>query len=118
MARPVKKLDPEVAKKYEEWGHPGDPIEGSKFYRGYCVGCGEPIRVILPKAPSSCDECMPDCDGDVIIRHDEVPNVVDGHGTGEDDSGCDQQSEWEIQEIPRSDYQYHGPNPWWNPHGD
>lgn len=34
-----------------EWpnGEPGSPIHGSQFYRGYCPGCGAPMRVIDPK---------------------------------------------------------------------
>ena len=31
-----------------QYGAPGSPIPGSRLYRGYCVGCGEPIRVVDP----------------------------------------------------------------------
>ena len=32
--------------KYRRWGLPGSRIEGSRYYRGYCILCGEPVRTV------------------------------------------------------------------------
>ena len=32
----------------KQFGSPGSPVAGSVYYRGYCPGCGEPIRVNDP----------------------------------------------------------------------
>jgi ribosomal protein S27E len=47
-----------------EWVAPdgtraGDKIPNSKFFRAFCVGCGQPIRVASEKVLSSeCNECF------------------------------------------------------------
>ena len=41
----------------------GDKIEGSRFYRAFCLRCNEPMRVpestILSGIPTFCEQCHP-----------------------------------------------------------
>lgn len=41
----------------------GDKIQGSQFYRDFCPGCGDPVRVTKDKLKTSkkvwCEECSP-----------------------------------------------------------
>lgn len=38
-------VDAHGVQLYERYGWPGSEVPGSKYYRGYCMMCGEPIRV-------------------------------------------------------------------------
>ncbi len=44
------------------YGMPGTEISGSKYYRGYCAVCREPIRVMnkgkAVVGACSCDSCV------------------------------------------------------------
>jgi hypothetical protein len=39
----------------------GEKIEGSRYYRDFCAGCGEPMRVVRvdPNIPPYCEQCSP-----------------------------------------------------------
>lgn len=68
----------------------GDPIPGSRLFRAYCAGCGEPIRVTgeALKHPSlcRCEHCGPrrPTRGHVMHRGvgfdaQDVPEIDDGN---------------------------------------
>lgn len=48
---------------YAKYGRPWTQIPGSRFYRAYCPGCGDPVRVTFEKADKRisvwCEECSP-----------------------------------------------------------
>jgi len=52
-----------------KWGEPGSEIPGSKYVRGYCVACGEPIRAVDAANPGRCVKCQ-------RIFHDEMRRKV------------------------------------------
>lgn len=35
----------------------GDRIPGSRLFRAFCEGCGEPMRVADPDSHPDCEEC-------------------------------------------------------------
>ena len=41
-----------------KWGEPGSRIPGSKYVRGYCPACGDPIRVVPGGKPVRCQDCQ------------------------------------------------------------
>jgi hypothetical protein len=40
---------------------PGDPILNSKYLRGFCIRCAEPLRLVSfdPEKEYYCEECSP-----------------------------------------------------------
>ena len=42
---------------FATYGRPGSSIPGSRFVRGYCPICGDPIRTLYPNAPLPCFDC-------------------------------------------------------------
>lgn len=64
----MRSLPPELRKpgatiaKARDGLRVGDPIPGSRYVRGVCCLCGEPIRVGTPGKADKCHEC----DGDPI----------------------------------------------------
>lgn len=41
----------------EEFGEPGSPIPGSRFFRAYCIYCDAPIRSANRRGGGACDPC-------------------------------------------------------------
>ena len=45
-----------------EYGIPGSEVSGSKYYRGYCMMCGDPIRVVYyanaKEGVCACNDCV------------------------------------------------------------
>ena len=48
---------------YKQYGKPFSPIQGSRYYRGYCPECGEPVRLddemVDKKKMIYCVDCDP-----------------------------------------------------------
>ena len=58
----ILKPSPDVLPGTDQgWGEIGSPIPNSKYVRGYCVRCGEPMRILPVNSTLTnyCEECDP-----------------------------------------------------------
>jgi len=62
-----------------KYGKPWSPIPGSWFYRAYCPGCGDPVRVDARRAKKEesiyCEECDPPHQGCSSPANEKVDGI-------------------------------------------
>ena len=49
----------------------GERIAGSRYFRAFCLKCGEPIRVSSPKGGAQCEGCSK-----TIVSHGTWANLT------------------------------------------
>lgn len=64
------------------FGRRGNSIPGSRFVRGYCGGCGEPIRIVSRGHIGYCEDCGPKSSAIPRRGRGRVPWDDDAFGYG------------------------------------
>lgn len=57
LARLTPELADRIGRLIPRYGQPGSRISGSRYFRWYCVLCGEPMRVTGQSWPPTYDTC-------------------------------------------------------------